>query len=87
MAESEAIQTAVKQVAIHSATATVMVLRETDAGLISGTSMANMGEAYIYRHGGPVLRQPSFDWNASDRYIELLSFEMEVTNILQTKTY
>ena len=40
-----------------------------------------------HRHGGPALRQPSFIWNALDEYVKLLSFEMEITNILQTKTY
>ena len=46
-----------------------------------------MGEASRHRHSRPSLWQPFFDWNAPDKYVELLSFEMEVMNILQTKTY
>ena len=83
MAESEAIQTAVMQVA----TLVVMVLREAYVGPTSGASMANAGEAFKHRYGRPALRQPSFDWSGPDKYVEQLSFEMEITNILQTKTY
>ena len=46
-----------------------------------------MGEAKGQRHCGPALKQLSFNRNASEKYVELLSFEMEATNILQTKTY
>ena len=48
--------------------------------------MANAGEVYRPRHGGPALRQPVLDQKAPDEYVEPLNFEIEVTNILQTKT-
>ena len=32
-------------------------------------------------------RKPSFNWNAQDRYIELLNFKIKVMNIPKTKTY
>ena len=86
MAETEAIQTTVMQVAIQAATVAVTMLR-ADAGAASGASMANEREAYKQRHGQPPLRQPSFDWNAPDKHVELLSFEVEVINILYTKMY
>ena len=49
--------------------------------------MVNSGEACKHRHGGPALRQPSLKWHAPHKQVKLLSFEMEVSNILQTKTY
>ena len=48
--------------------------------------MVNVGEVCRPRHGGPVLRKPTFDWKATDKCIELLHFEMEVM-ILQTGPY
>ena len=32
--------------------------------------------------GGPVMKQPSFNWNADDKYSELNTFRLEVNNIL-----
>ena len=87
MAESEAINTAVTQVAFLAATMAVMTLREVDVGPTSGASMASVGEACRYRHDRPALRQPSFDCSGPDKYVALLSFQIKVTNILQTKTH
>ena len=33
------------------------------------------------------MKQPTFDWIAKDKYIELKNFEMEVMNILMTNKY
>ena len=41
----------------------------------------------MQRHSLPALKHLSFNWNAPDNYVELLSFKMEVMNILQNKTY
>ena len=46
-----------------------------------------MEETCRQRHGRPTLKKLSLNWNAPDRYIELLNFEMEIMNKLQTKTY
>ena len=67
--------------------AAVMVMIEADAGTTSDANLVNSGEAYRHRHGGQALRQPSFNWNVLDRYVDLLSFEIEVINILQTTIY
>ena len=67
--------------------AAVMAKKEADAEYPSGTNTASSGEAHRHRHGRPALRQPSFNWNVPNKYVELLCFEMEVMNILQTKTY
>ena len=50
-------------------------------------NMARKGETWRQRHRRPVLKQMSLNWNAPDKYMEVLSFNMEVTNILQTKMY
>ena len=71
MAESEAIQTAVVQVAIQAATAAVMAPREADTGPTLYTSTANTGEACRHMYGGPTLGQPLFPWKARDRYVEI----------------
>ena len=34
--------------------------------------------------GGPTLKQPSFDWEAPDKYTELKTFKLEVNNVLST---
>ena len=34
--------------------------------------------------GGPTMKQPTFDWNAQDKYCELKTFRLEVNNILAT---
>ena len=34
-----------------------------------------------------LVKQPSFDWNSGEKYVELINIEMEVTDILHTKTY
>ena len=87
MVDSEAIQTVVTQAAIQAATAAVMVMTEADAGPTSGTNTVGSGEACRQVHGRPALRQPSFNQNASNKQMKLLSFEMQITDILWTKTY
>ena len=56
MTESEAIQTAIIQVAIKAAIAAVMTLKEAHTGLILGISTGNMGEVHRPRHYRPTLR-------------------------------
>ena len=87
MAESEVIQTVVKQVAIQAAMAAVMAIREEDAGHPSGTNMLNSGEAHRQRQDAPTLRQPSYNRKVQISMQNLLSFERKVINILQNKTY
>ena len=86
MAESELIQTAIRQVAFQAARVVVMALSEADTGPTPGTTTANAGEAHRPRHGRPVLRQSSLDWKSQDKYVELLRFKMEVLNVPQTRT-
>ena len=34
-----------------------------------------------------MMSQPAFNWKVSDRYVELLNFEMDVANVLQADVY
>ena len=34
--------------------------------------------------GGPVLKQPQFNWEADDKYTEWKAFSLEVRNVLST---
>ena len=88
MVESETIKTVITHAAIQEATAVVKVMREVDTGHISdANTTSSMWEVCRQRQARPALKQLSFNWNAPDKYIELLSFEMEITNLLQTKMY
>ena len=86
MAESEAIQTAIMHVDILAATVAVIALKEADTEPTSGASTTNAEEVHRPGHGRPALRQPSFDWKAPDKYVELLNFEIEITNKLKIRT-
>ena len=54
--------------AIQAAKTAVMAIREADAGLRSGTDTASLREEQRQRHGGPALKQQSFNWNAPYKY-------------------
>ena len=51
------------------------------------TMPASHSEPPKQRHGEPIVVKPDFSLDAQERYVELINFEMEVTNILATKTY
>ena len=65
--------------------AAAMVMREADARPKSDTNTISLAETHRHRDGRPLLKQPTFNWNAPNKYKELSSFEMEVMNILETK--
>ena len=48
-------------------------------------STANQKEPQRQRHSRSVLEKPLFNWNAQGRYVKLINFEMEVTDILEMK--
>ena len=82
MAESEGIQAIANQAAIQTVTAVMMALRHADVGKRTTANTASPTEPLRWRHGGSVLEKPLFNQNAQERYMELLNFELEVTNIL-----
>ena len=87
MTESKAVQAIANQVIIQATSAAVVGLRETDEGLRWGTGTASLREVHRKWHGRPAVKQSSFNWNVTDKYVKLLNFQMEVTNILHTITY
>ena len=86
MANLDAIQSIFTQVAIQAVTAAAIEMRETDAGPLSGTNTAHLREVHRQRHGRPALKQPSFNWNAPGKWVELLNFKKEVTYFKQKYT-
>ena len=55
---------------------------------ITWHTVKNAGPIYaITRPDDPALRQPMFDWKASDKYKELHTFCIEVKNIFMTNNY
>ena len=64
----------------------MMAFQDTDTVFWPAT-IPNQCETQRQRHGGPILEKPKFNWDAQDRYVELLNFKMEVTNILETGAY
>ena len=59
------------QAAIQAATVAVIALKEAETGPASNASTASAAEVFRSMHGRPDLRQPSFDWKAPDKYVEL----------------
>ena len=80
------IQKSVTQEVIQTATAALIVLRETDKGSTLGTSTANAGEVTDLGWWTS-FKATIFDWKAPAVFVELLSFEMEVAIIPQIRTY
>ena len=76
-------QRIVTQVAIQAAMVVMMVLRDTEAGPQT-TNVVSHRKPHSYRHSGPVLAKPTFNWGVKDRYIEIRNFEIEVLNVLET---
>ena len=74
------------QTAIQGTIVAMIAFRDTDAGTQQAPT-ASHRELQGKRHGVPVLDNPSFNWDAENRHVKLKSFEMEVTNILETKVY
>ena len=86
MAESENTKEVVNQLAVQAAMVVMTVLRDTEAGSQLTTMMSHR-EPQRHKHSGPVLVKPLFNCYMQDRYIELMNFEMEVLNFLETKAY
>ena len=61
-------------------------MAEADAGPISGANTSSTRDVHKQKHHRPVQEELSFNWNAPNKYVQLHNFEIEVINILQTKT-
>ena len=49
--------------------------------------MASHRQPQKKEHSGPELIKLAYIWGTQDRYIKLMNFKMEVSNILETKVY
>ena len=86
MVKSQDLQAATTQVAILAAMAAVRAMREVYLKTEPHTRKSPE-EPHRPRQTGPIKSQPAFDWKVPDRYVELLNFEMEVSDVLQAKAY
>ena len=75
MANSEGIEDIVNQVAIQAAMAVMMAFRDMDTGSQPATISNTKSEAQ---------REKT---RKDKRYVELLNFKLEVTNILEKRAY
>ena len=64
----------------------MMAFRDTETGPWS-IIMPNQWENQRQRNGGLVLGKPIFNWDMTNRYVQLLNFHLDVTNILETRAY
>ena len=86
MSNSEDLQAAIMEVTLDIATAAaVRPMREADPSTEPHTRRRSSEEPHNPRQATLMLSQPAFNWKALDRYVELLNFEMEVTNVSKQK--
>ena len=81
MTDIEGMKEIVNQVAIQAATAIMMAFRDTDIGAGQWqpqTSEKNKGRGMEYQE---------LNWDAEERYVQQLDFELEVTSISDTRVY
>ena len=73
--------------------ATEQIMREMITKAVAGptrVAIQAMAEARVEQMhevagpkiGGPTMKQPTFDWDAEDKYSELKTFRLEVNNVL-----
>ena len=87
MPGNEDIQASIIKAAIQAAAVVVRGISEADLPAKAQTRRSIPEEQHRPRQAGPKLGQPAFDWKASHRYVELLHFEIEVSNVLQAEMY
>ena len=81
MATEQSITQAIMQAVIEPAKAPIMAVREAENPVKDVRTIHT-----VPRSGGPVLRQPMFDWKV-DNYHELHNFKMGLMNIFVTSNY
>ena len=84
MAEFEGIEEMVNQASIQAATVVMIPFRDVNVGS-QPVSTTSPRKPEGHRNSGLALERPLLNCNTQDRYVELMNFEMEVTNILEMK--
>ena len=69
-------------VAIKAVKAAIMAIRGVENTVNNARPMHTMPRLI-----GPVLKQPTFAWKATDKYKELCNFELDVKNTFITNNY
>ena len=72
---------------MQAAITAVRAMGEADLPAEAHTRRSIPEEYHRPRQGGPMMSQPTFNWKAPDRYVELLNFEMKVADVLQAEAY
>ena len=75
------------QVAIQAATVAVRAMKEADSPAETHTRRSSLEQLHRPRQAGQMLSQPAFNSKVQYRYVELLNFKMEVTNLFQAIAY
>ena len=83
MADSKSIKEIVNQVSVQ---AVMIISRDSDTALWKAT-MLNQCENHRQRNEGLELEKLRFNRDEPDRYVELLNFQLEVMNILETRAH
>ena len=86
MADSESIKAIINHLAVQAATVVMVAFRDTETGPQLATTR-NQQETQRQQNGGLVLEKLRFNWNIPDRYVELLNFQLEVMNLLETRAH
>ena len=81
------MQAAITQAAIYAATMVLRATREENPSAKLHTDRRMPEEHQIQREATPMMSQPVFNLKVPNRYVKLLSFEMEAANVLQTEVY
>ena len=76
MADQVAMNEAIVKAMAEATRAVIQVMAETQAQRMPNTSGPKVGS--------PMLKQPSFNWEVTDKYTEWKAFILKVRNVLST---
>ena len=76
MADQAAMNEAIVKAMAEATRVAIQAMAETQAQRMPNTSRPKVG--------GPTLKQPSFNWEVTDKYTEWKAFIIEVRNMLST---
>ena len=76
MATEQILSEVITKAVAEATRVAIQAMAEAQAEQMPGTAGPKIG--------GPTMKQPTFDWDAEDKGIELKTFRHEVNNILST---
>ena len=81
------MQVVIMQATIQAGAVVVRTIRKADQPAKMTYQKKHPRRAAQPRQARPMLIQSAFNLKAPDRYVEILNFEMEVSDVPQTKVY